>query len=185
MIGFIAVFYYSLSQLQSITTAHSQWLPKTHSIPASAFSICWAWLGSDLRDGHFFISAVRWLALHSWTHNLWILLRLNDWTLESGSESHVTTDGQSASLSWNKAPIWGLKPDFYYSQEVAGLLMWGALSDEWTGQSFATAQFEIIRSTNSHARHIELSESNGILMFHHLYLQPLPVTSCCISLRSC
>jgi hypothetical protein len=26
----------------------------------------------------------------------------------SESESYVTTDGQSASLSWKKAPIWGL-----------------------------------------------------------------------------
>jgi hypothetical protein len=26
---------------------------------------------------------------------------------ECGSESYVTTDGQSASLSWNKAPAWG------------------------------------------------------------------------------
>jgi hypothetical protein len=40
---------------------------------------------------------------------------------------------QSASPSWNKAPIWGLRPDFYYCQRVAGLLMWGALSDERTG----------------------------------------------------
>jgi hypothetical protein len=38
--------------------------------------------------------------------------------------------GQSASLSWNKAPIWGLRPDFYYCQTVAGLLMWGAFCDE-------------------------------------------------------
>jgi hypothetical protein len=35
---------------------------------------------------------------------------------ESESESYVTTDGQSVSLSWNKAPIWGLRPDFYYCQ---------------------------------------------------------------------
>jgi hypothetical protein len=48
------------------------------------------------------------------------------------SESYVTTDGQSASLSWNKAPIWGLRPDIYYCQTVAGLLVWGALSDERT-----------------------------------------------------
>jgi hypothetical protein len=27
-------------------------------------------------------------------------------------ESYVTTDGQSASLSWNKAPIWGLRSVF-------------------------------------------------------------------------
>jgi hypothetical protein len=37
---------------------------------------------------------------------------------------------QSASLSWNKAPIWVLQPDFYYCRTVAGLLMWGAVSDE-------------------------------------------------------
>jgi hypothetical protein len=29
-------------------------------------------------------------------------------------ESYVTTDWQSAILSWDKAPIWGLRPDFYY-----------------------------------------------------------------------
>jgi hypothetical protein len=44
------------------------------------------------------------------------------------SESYVTTDGQPASLSWNKAPIWGLRPDFCYCQTVVGLLMWGSLS---------------------------------------------------------
>jgi hypothetical protein len=48
------------------------------------------------------------------------------------------TDGQSASLSWNKTPIWGLRPDFYYCQTVADLLMWGALSEERTGLSFTT-----------------------------------------------
>jgi hypothetical protein len=31
---------------------------------------------------------------------------------ESKSESYVTNDGQSASLSWYKAPIRGLRPDF-------------------------------------------------------------------------
>jgi hypothetical protein len=53
------------------------------------------------------------------------------------SQSYVMTDGQSASLSWSKAPIWGLRPDVYYCQTVAGLLMWGALSDKRTGLSFA------------------------------------------------
>jgi hypothetical protein len=47
---------------------------------------------------------------------------------ESESESYITTDDQSASLSWNKAPIWGLRPDFYYYQRVASLLIWSALS---------------------------------------------------------
>jgi hypothetical protein len=45
------------------------------------------------------------------------------------------TNGQSASLSWCQAPIWGLRPDFRYCQTAAGLLMWGALSIEKTGLS--------------------------------------------------
>jgi hypothetical protein len=52
------------------------------------------------------------------------------------SESYVTTDGQPASLSLNKAPFWGLRPDLYYCLTVAGLLILGALSDERTGLSF-------------------------------------------------
>jgi hypothetical protein len=34
--------------------------------------------------------------------------------------------------------IWSLRPDLYYCQTFAGLLMWGALSDERTGLSFTT-----------------------------------------------
>jgi hypothetical protein len=64
---------------------------------------------------------------------------MEELTSESESESYITTDGQSASLSWNKAPILGLRPDFYYCLTVAGLLMWGALSDDRTGLSFTIA----------------------------------------------
>jgi hypothetical protein len=55
------------------------------------------------------------------------------------SEFYVTADGQLVSLSWNKAPFWGLRPDFYYYLTVAGVLIWGALSDERTGLSFTIA----------------------------------------------
>jgi hypothetical protein len=58
---------------------------------------------------------------------------------QTWSEFYVTTDGQPVSLSWNKAHIWGLRPDFYYCQTVAGFLIWGALSDGRTGLSFAVA----------------------------------------------
>jgi hypothetical protein len=56
----------------------------------------------------------------------------------SQSQSYVTTDGHSASLSWNKAPIWVLRPDLCYCQTFAGLFVWGALSDERTDLSFTT-----------------------------------------------
>jgi hypothetical protein len=44
---------------------------------------------------------------------------------KSESESYVTTDGQPASLSWNKAPIWGLRPDLYYMCDSCGLVLVG------------------------------------------------------------
>jgi hypothetical protein len=55
------------------------------------------------------------------------------------TKSYVTTDGQSASLSCNKAPIWGLRPDFHYRRTVAGLFMWDALSGERPDLSFTIA----------------------------------------------
>jgi hypothetical protein len=59
--------------------------------------------------------------------------------LKSQIQSYITTDSQPASLSWNKAPIWGLRPDLDYCLSVAGLLVWGALSDERMGLPFAIA----------------------------------------------
>jgi hypothetical protein len=54
-------------------------------------------------------------------------------------QSYITTDGQSARLSSNKASIWGLRPDLYYCHTVAGLFVKGALSDERKGLSFTFA----------------------------------------------
>jgi hypothetical protein len=71
------------------------------------------------------------------------------------SQSYVTTDGQSASLSCNKAPIWGLRPDLYYCLTVACLLMWDALSDERTGLSFARVTVSSSKSdVNTYYLHI-------------------------------
>jgi hypothetical protein len=46
---------------------------------------------------------------------------------------------QSASLSWCQAPIWGLRPDFYYCQTVRVCWYGGVLSDERTGLLFTIA----------------------------------------------
>jgi hypothetical protein len=77
-----------------------------------------------------------------WTTSVWLICHESPTDLsnesESESESHFTTDGQSACLSWNKAPIWGSRPDFDYCQTVAGLLMWGALSDEKMDLTFTS-----------------------------------------------
>jgi hypothetical protein len=65
--------------------------------------------------------------------------RLHTGKPDISSQSYIATDSQSASLSWNKAPIWGLRPDLCYCQTVADMFMWGALSEERTCVSFKTA----------------------------------------------
>jgi hypothetical protein len=60
-------------------------------------------------------------------------------SIQRKSLSYVTTDGQSVSLSWCQVSIWGLRPDFYPSHTLAGLLMWGSLSDDRSGLPFTIA----------------------------------------------
>jgi hypothetical protein len=87
-------------------------------------------LGAVLRS-LLLLNAGRWLTIINWPL--------------AESESYVTTDGQSASLSWYKAPIRGLRPDFYFRTEygirltVTFLIPWAALSDKRTGLSFVCA----------------------------------------------
>jgi hypothetical protein len=88
---------------------------------------------SEIRDFPFRrllrIAGLRWRYSTSPPHG--IVSRIVSLT----SESYVTTDGQSASLSWNKEPFWGVRPDFYSCLTVAGLLIWDVLSDERMGLS--------------------------------------------------
>jgi hypothetical protein len=70
------------------------------------------------------------MASQLWLHNS---------TWSTCTESCVMTNSQSASLSQNKAPTWGLRPDFYYCLTVKGFLMWGTVSDVRMGLSFTTA----------------------------------------------
>jgi hypothetical protein len=74
------------------------------------------------------------IPLLSWSSPLWTAALFQ--LLLFLSQSYVTTDGQSANLSWNKAPTWGIRPDFYHCETFAGLLIWGALSVKRTGLSF-------------------------------------------------
>jgi hypothetical protein len=117
-----------------------QWLSATRSVPywtTSVFSSAVTDLVLIYESVTYSASVGRWLTLHSWTLNYWTASEFSyeriSWI---ESESFVTTDGQSASLSWNKAPIWGLRPDLYFCLTVAGLLISGALSDDRPGLSF-------------------------------------------------
>jgi hypothetical protein len=72
--------------------------------------------------GHILLSQIRDFGDHS----------------ESESASYVTTDCQPASLSWNKAPIWGYRQIFTIVWQMR-VCWFGAPSDERTGLPFAVA----------------------------------------------
>jgi hypothetical protein len=117
---------------------------------------CHVWGVSVTNNNGFWIW---WLGLLALCYNYSQLQKLTDWSHSQlrqsdkslwrirriESESYVTTDGQSASVSWYKAPIRGLRPDFYCRTEYGirltftFLIPWGALSDERTGLSFEYA----------------------------------------------
>jgi hypothetical protein len=54
-------------------------------------------------------------------------------------QTYVTTDGQSASLSWCQAPPEAQDQIVITVRQLRGLLMWGTLSDERTSLLFTTA----------------------------------------------
>jgi hypothetical protein len=154
MIGFMGTFF-------TITINYNspQSMTKTRFIPYWTTSVfCstvtdWVLIYESVTSSS---SAVRWLTLHrrilnsttellsefsyDWMNAEWRLTYewMNEW-IPNQSQSYITTYGQSASLSWNKAPIWGLRPDLYYCQTVACLFVWGALSDDRSGMSFTFA----------------------------------------------
>jgi hypothetical protein len=98
---------------------------------------------SQIRDFHFRrllrLAGLQWRYSNPPPHGIHFATSLFLSNSEPESESYVTTDGRSASLSWNEAPIWGLRPNFCFCQIVPGVPMWGAFSDERTGLSFTIA----------------------------------------------
>jgi hypothetical protein len=97
----------------------------------------------------------------------------------SESEASITTDGQPVSLPKNKAPIWSIRPDCYYYQTFAGLLMKGALSDKRTVLSFTVAagprqrSYSQVRTPRVPWPHVTVSNSRLPLSWRasspHLY----------------
>jgi hypothetical protein len=144
MIGFID----TTLRLQSIITAHSQWLSKTRSIPywtTSVFSFAVTDLVLIYESVTSSASVVRWLTLHSWTLNFWILLWLTN------AERRLTLSNQVKVkiMLWPtvsrpvclgiKHPCGAYDQIFITVRTVMCLLMWGAFSDKRTGLPFTAA----------------------------------------------
>jgi hypothetical protein len=134
MIGFINTFVYNLSISRSIIA-----LPLTYPFHQSLRKDI-RFLATDLSQELSLQMTMKSSCYFLFNHLGMQILQnssrfsnVNSLLQSSQSQSYITTDGQSVSLSWCQAPIWGLRPDFYYCQTVAGLLMWDALSDERTG----------------------------------------------------
>jgi hypothetical protein len=126
-----------------------------------------------------------------WTTSVW---RISDYYLVLGlvsspstsgslnfcfeSDSYVTTDGQSANISSNKAPIWGLRPDLDYCQTVR--VCWFGEVSLTRGRVcrlqllLALAMAVILGSKSRGTRdHILLSQIRDFLFCRHLRLAGL------------
>jgi hypothetical protein len=90
-------FYLQLHVVATITFYTVTYL---HSLHANLFSL------SEV----IFAYSVSLSLKHFFTYELPVTLSCRELLC---SLSHVTTDGQSVSLSWYKAPIRGLRPDFF------------------------------------------------------------------------
>jgi hypothetical protein len=101
------------------------WKKKDHNVSETGSASVLRWIGQDKPTP---LGPLERTSLNHWTN-----------PGPSQSQSYVTTDGQGASLPWNKVPILGIQTDLDYCLTVAGLLIWGALSDERRGLSFAIA----------------------------------------------
>jgi hypothetical protein len=69
---------------------------------------------------------------------------VQNWLSTDYAKSKLFYDRRSVGQFINKAPIWGLRPDFHYCQTIAGLLIWGTLSDNRTGLSFTMYSIQYI-----------------------------------------
>jgi hypothetical protein len=106
----------------------------------------------------------------------------------SESESYVTTDGQSASLSWNKAPIWGLRPDLYYYQTVAVFYVGRSLWQEdgsvvynccWPSPALSFSGSRPVGYLSFASRYIDwdrISRKTRITCQEYVLIGPLPST---------
>jgi hypothetical protein len=90
--------------------------------------------------------------------------------------SYITTDGQSASMSWCQAPIWGLWPDYYYCQTIAVLLTWASLSDERSGLSFTMYNVQYIYILHVILRYSHTLSLSLSLSFTHTHTHTLSLS---------
>jgi hypothetical protein len=89
-------------QLQSIITAHSQWLPKTRSIPYWNTSVFHCdWLGCYLRIGHLRNTKDRWRRITS----EWTLSSLNEWLDKVGLAWHCDRRSVSGAPSLTRGRV--------------------------------------------------------------------------------
>jgi hypothetical protein len=123
----------------AIADLHTLQFTVAHALGLSVFHLSSLSNRSSFRNCHF--RALQILHMKSSSHTLHPRSATSCILLYSWFHfvSHFMTDGQSASLSWHKAPIWGLRPDMYYWLTVTVSFLCSVLSDERTGLSFVYA----------------------------------------------
>jgi hypothetical protein len=91
----------------------------------ASFQRPWIWKSALWNTGYLTVSlrlCVSRQPLNAWTNFVYVrCLRVYP-SCQSQSQIYVTTDGQSVSLSCNKAFNWGLRPDFLLLSDNCGFV---------------------------------------------------------------
>jgi hypothetical protein len=82
--------------------------------------------------------------------------------------TYVTTDGQLACLSSNKAPIWGLRPDIYYLCDSYGLVLVGRPLWQEVGSFFCMCSWSLPAQSFSGPSPLGLESQNWDFPFRRL-----------------
>jgi hypothetical protein len=91
------------------------------------------------------------------------------------NQSYVTTDGQSASLSWCQAPIWDLRPDFFLPDSFWCVHV-GRPPSERTYRKHRLHNLFYCYVTSQRTRKLRALHSNGCCFQSHLLATGLYAT---------
>jgi hypothetical protein len=84
---------------------------------------------------------------------------------QSQSQSYITTDGQSFSMSWCRAQSGTFDQRFFFLFKVTVLSFWGALSDERSGLWFVSlCQYSLQWSVSIYIKYL-----HSVLHTFHIY----------------
>jgi hypothetical protein len=106
-------------------------------------------------------------------HDLWAECKASVCQSQNQSQSYITTDGQSTSLSWCQAPIWDQRPIFIFLSLIISRQLWVC----WWGAPSLTrgrvCSFQLLLASPAES-YLSLSPAGLMAIFYCLNIETPP-----------